>query len=239
MLKLKPKIFCVPFAGGSSYSYNGFKKLATSVEIIPIELPGRGRRIFEPLNTDIRSLAEDVFNQVRPALDAPYAIYGHSMGSVVTYLVARRIVNENLPQPLHLFVTGRGGPSVPDHEPDHHQLPRDELMAKVHEMGGSPEEFLQNEDIIDHFEPIIRADFQAVETYQHIAEKPMDIPITCMIGDEEETTYEQALAWNAETTSSLEINKFPGKHFFIFDHDKEIISIIEKTVKVAMTMQTS
>src|SRR5206468_3788359 len=108
----------LPYAGGSQYSYSGFTGAAkrNGINIIPIEVPGRGSRINEPLLVNISDMVNDIFDQVKDHLKAPYGIYGHSMGTILGYLLTRKIVNENLNKPCHLFFSGSGGPSVKDQQ---------------------------------------------------------------------------------------------------------------------------
>src|SRR5687768_2395386 len=100
-------VYCLPFAGGNRYSYQGYVKVAPPfLNIIPIELPGRGSRIKENLVPDLDLMVDDVYAQIKGDLDQPYAIYGHSMGGLLTYLLTKKIRENGHPAPLHLFLTG-------------------------------------------------------------------------------------------------------------------------------------
>jgi surfactin synthase thioesterase subunit len=212
-------LFCLPFAGGSSYHYREFQKFTASfIHIIPIELPGRGRRFSEPLLTDIHEMVEDVLIQIRPELDKPYAIYGHSLGAKLGYLLTKRIINGNLPEPLHLFLSGCEGPSIEPKERNRHLLPRKEFMEMLNRFEGTPVEVLENRELMDFFEPVIRADFQAVDTYVYNQSKPFDIPVTVMIGKNERFTPEGVMKWQDITTRKISVKEFPGGHFFLFNH---------------------
>jgi surfactin synthase thioesterase subunit len=227
----KVKLFCLPFAGGSRYSYNGYVKSAPSnLLVVPVELPGRGLRFNEELLVSAHTMVDDLFQQISGDLNQPYAIYGHSMGTLLGYLLTKRILKEKLRKPQHLFFSGRGGPSVKYDEPPRYALPKSEFVKKLRELGGSPDEVLEDDGLIDFFEPILRADFKAVETFEYEASEPFDIPITVMIGTNEKTNYEQAMAWKKETVSEVTVRQFPGKHFFIFQFEKEVIKIISKNL---------
>jgi surfactin synthase thioesterase subunit len=234
----KINLFCLPFAGGSKYSYRGYTEIAPQfLNIIPIEIPGRGSRFKENLLTDIDKMVDDVFNQISDRLSHPYAIYGHSMGSLIGYLLTKKIIKENLNQPLHLFFTGCVGPSVRNKETKRHLLPKDQFLQKIKELGGSPDEILNEPELMGFFEPILRADFQAVETYEYEEPIAFNIPIDIVIGIEERATYEGALAWQKETTYPVEIRQFPGKHFFIFEYEHEIIKIISSKLNSIIIQQ--
>lgn len=230
-MTLDIKLFCLPFAGGSSYAYNGFKECRTQgITVVPIELPGRGKRINEKLLTTMGAMVDDVMDHLASDLSSPYAIYGHSMGTLIGYLVAKEIIRRNLPQPLHLFFSGSAGPSFDDGAPKRHLLPEVEFIAELKRLGGIPEELYQSPEIMEFFEPILRADFQVVETYEYVSAPPFDIPISCMIGLQEKISVQDATTWQLETTSKVTIRQFPGNHFFIFDHEEVIMQLVKRTL---------
>jgi surfactin synthase thioesterase subunit len=212
------KLFCIPFAGGSSYSYKGLSdELHSSVEAVMLELPGRGRRFPEPLLTDAHAIADDLYKQVTAQLHEPYAFYGHSLGSLLAFLLTRRIMNDGHRKPLYLFLSGCEAPSVLPRE-IRHLLPKREFKEVVRSFGGCPPDVLNNEELMEIFEPILRADFKAYETYIHEAGTKLDVPIVAMIGDEEDLAMEEVKKWQAETSSRMSLYLFPGDHFFIYRH---------------------
>ena len=111
--------------------------MANFINIIPLELPGRGKRISEPLLSDIQSMTDDLFLQIKTSIMSPYAFYGHSLGALLGYLLVKRILDEKLPPPLHLFFSGRAGPSVQDKDKDIYALPKKEFIQKLKEYDGS------------------------------------------------------------------------------------------------------
>jgi surfactin synthase thioesterase subunit len=234
------KLICFPFAGGSSYSYQRFEKyLPNNIKIVNAELPGRGRRMDEPLEKDIRKMAADVFHAIKPFLNSPYAIYGHSMGALLGYLVAQLIYNEGFPLPIGLFVSGRGGPSLIERKERRYDLPQPEFFSVLKELGGCPEEILADEVMMEFFEPIIRADFEAVETFKYQPENPLHLPVEAMIGRSEDITEHEARLWEKETTGTFNLTYFEGDHFFIYQHEHEIINMIIKKLNHHESRQIS
>ncbi|MDY6988826.1 MAG: alpha/beta fold hydrolase [Thermodesulfobacteriota bacterium] len=227
----KVNVFCLPFAGGAFYSYNGLQRCTPAfINTVSVDLPGHGKRIGEPLLANIHEMADDVFQQIKNDLDEPYAIYGHSMGATLGYLVAQRLEGANMPKPLHLFFTGRQGPPVESKEKDAYMLPKERFIQRLKEYDGIPDEVLRENELMDFFEPVLRADFQAIGTYQYEDRPPLDIPVTVIIGLDDNTTYEEALTWQKVTTRQITIRQFPGGHFFIFDHLHEISQIISRNL---------
>ncbi|MDQ3191153.1 MAG: alpha/beta fold hydrolase [Bacteroidota bacterium] len=228
-MKEKINLYCLPFAGGSSYSYNVFTPhLSSNVNLVPVELPGRGKRSREALLNEADLMADDVFAKIKSNLvsGVPYAIFGHSMGGLLGYLLTRKILENNLPLPLHLFISGRSGPSYNDDREKYYLLPKQEFRDKLKELGGSPKEVLENDDLMDFFEPILRADFQVVETYNHQEEAPFSVPASIMIGDEDKISLEAARLWQKETSQPIKLHSFTGGHFFVFQHLTSICKII-------------
>lgn len=220
-------LFCLPFAGGNIYSYRKFEQyFPDSITLVTFDLPGHGRRLKEPLLTDLERMTGDIFHQVQDRLDGPYALYGHSMGSLLAYLLGKRIAPTAFAQPLHLFVSGRQGPPVQSQERNWHLLPKDAFIRNLLEYGGIPQEIVAEEELMDLFVPILRADFQAVSEYRYEEAAPLNIPVTVMFGSDEGLVHEDVLQWQRVTTQPIVVRQFSGNHFFLFDHLPEISRMI-------------
>jgi len=235
----KVKLICIPFAGGSKYAYQSFNKFCPqTIELITLELPGRGARHGERRLTDIASMVRDIFTQIKPYLSArdnaigignSYVLYGHSMGALLVYELIKFIRAENLQLPMALFLTGHGAPGTRI-ETSRHLLSKDEFINEIRSLGGSPEEVLQDETLMLFFEPILRADFEAIETYEYEECEKFDIPITVVIGSHEETTQKEAKEWKEISDNEFELLELPGKHFFIFEHAEKLMQLIVKKI---------
>lgn len=219
-------LFCLHFAGGNKYSYLPLKEhLVRSINLITLELPGRGRRFNEPLLTDVNSIVDDLFEQLKGHGSEPYAVFGHSMGAILTYLLAHKIAESDFDDPNHLFVSGCKAPKVKRKLPYYHDLPKDEFVEKIRKMGGCPKEILEDDELMSLFEPSLRADFKAVETHIYTKKEPLKTPITVFIGNQDKVSWDEAKLWQEETIHPIDIKEFEGNHFFIFDHKKEIATL--------------
>jgi len=219
-------LFCFPFAGGNSYSYKAIEAaLPVGIRLVPFELPGRGTRSRELPKNTLMELVEDAFANLKGRLQGPYAFFGHSMGASLAHELARRIVRAGLTPPLYLFVSGRQAPSVPEKR-RRWDLPKEQFLDMLRRLGGCPPEILQSEEFMEFFEPILRADFEAVETHVSKPGSPLDVPIAVLIGDQDEVTREEAQQWQHETTREIAVSQFRGGHFFIFEHQREIADLI-------------
>lgn len=228
-------LFCLPFAGGHKYSYREYQENAPyRLNVQTLEYPGRVGRIQEPHIDDIRALTDYVYEQIAGKLDeSDYAIYGHSMGGLIAYLLTLKIIGNGLKPPLHLFITGTSGPSSASRfEKIRHLLPPDEFIEEMRELDGIPDAILQNADLLSFFEPILRADFKACETYVHQEAPPFDIPVTVITGTDEDMAMEDIHLWQEITSQKVDFRQLPGKHFFIFQHPAEIIRIIAQKLSI-------
>lgn len=233
----RPIIYTIPFAGGSSYSfYPLIKAVDHALEVRPLEYPGRGQLMGEDLVSDANTLAEVVFEQLRRKLDgAPYAMLGHSMGCLVNILVTRLLVEFGLPLPVHLFMSAMAGPSRLPQEDGRHLLSGDEFWSTVESMGGTPKEVTEDEAIRDFFEPILKSDFKALDTYVYTPGVVLDIPISVMFGRSDKIEPETAQLWQRETSRPIDIRMFEGGHFFLFEKIDEtapyICQAVEETLR--------
>lgn len=214
-----PRLYCLPFSGGSSYSYRELEAAANGrFRVEALDLAGHGRRLGERPGTSMDALVEDAIRTMAIPPGAPYALYGHSLGALLAYLVARRFREEGFPLPLHLFVSGKQGPTVPRAASPRHLLDEPAFREMLRSLGGVPEEVLGDRELMEIFLPILRADFEAVDTYRHTASPPLPIPITAFLGDRDEASPEEAGAWALETSAPFRLHVLPGDHFFVNRH---------------------
>lgn len=229
----KINLFCFPFAGGNKYSYREYEQVLPSfLNLIPVEYPGRGARSKEPFITNMDELIDDLYARICHTIDeADYAFYGHSMGGVVAYFLIRKIIDRRHRMPLHLFITGTTGPSaVSREEKKRHLMGEREFIDEIKELDGCPEEVLQNKELWDYFEPVLRADFAVSEAFSYVYDDPFDIPMTVITGAEEDMEATDIHLWQQETTCTVDFRQMPGKHFFILKYPHEVVQIIAEKI---------
>jgi surfactin synthase thioesterase subunit len=226
----RARFFCFPYVGGGSSIYRGWSgDESKEVEIIPVELPGRDKRMLEEPFSRLLPLV-GALAEALPR-DKPFAFFGHSMGALIAFELACELHRRGSELPFCLFVSGAGAPQVPRRSPPRHVLPDDELVAELRDLGGTPEEVLQDSGMMELFLPTIRADFAIVETYQHAQSNILGCPIIVLRGDEDrETTREDALAWRLQTSSSFRLHTFHGGHFFLHSAKSAILGLISNAI---------
>ncbi len=233
------KLFCFPYAGGSAVIYNQWKQyLDSTIEVRPIELAGRGKRINEQLYNDVPEVIEDVWNILKNEINnTKYVFYGHSMGAMIAYEVAQRMQKYNYPKPLHIFFSGRSAPHVKrEDEKKYHLMPEDKFRKEIIELGGTPPEFFEHPELLEVFLPLLKNDFKLSETNTHNGEiQPLDINITIFLGKDDDLTSEQCDGWKKHSTKLCSIHYFEGGHFFIHEETEQLIKLMNTTLTTLTT----
>lgn len=229
----KTKLFCFPFAGGSSLAYNPWRKEVTSsIDLIPVELAGRGVRNQEQLYSNLQMAVDDLFEQIVPQLvHARYAFFGHSMGSWIVYELVKKIQNENFNLPEHVFFSGKEAPHVNKDRVYSESLNDEQLIEHICQFGGIPDELLRSEEFMSSYLRILRADLQLIEHYQPNGIEKVMCPISVLNGIDDDLDLADLLAWEKLTTETCRIYHFNGGHFFIREQMKHVIDTINDTLK--------
>lgn len=222
------RLFCFPFAGGGA---SVFRKWAghfgESIQLFGIQLPGRENRLADEPLTDMADVVRTLAAEIAPYLDRPYAFFGHSLGSLVSYALARELRAVGAPGPTHLFVSGRRAPNLSSGRRALHDLPRAELLDELRGLEGTPSAVLENEELLELFLPLLRADFKINETYAHAPAAALPCGATVMGGlSDAAASRAQLEAWREHFDGKVDVAMFPGGHFFIDDARAQIVERI-------------
>ncbi|WP_323144820.1 thioesterase II family protein [Massilia phyllosphaerae] len=231
------KMFCFPYAGGGAQCFSSFQtKIKSEVDVYVASLPGRGARFQTPPYTSIEKFIEDAYIELKPFLDKPFVLFGHSMGALLAFEVAKYIMANNLPPPQAIFVSGCSAPSQRRSGQNLHKLDNVELRKKLSNYSGTPQEVLDHDELMDLVLPAIRADFQMIENYTYKKCSELKSPIYVLIGaDDEHVTHLDALEWSKETTSQFDLKKIKGGHFFTNTAGDEVADFINE--KIALVLE--
>ncbi len=211
------RLFCFPHAGGgASFFRSWIGILPPDIEVCPVQLPGRENRLKEPPFDQFTPLIHALVEGLSPYLTLPFAFFGHSMGALISFGLARQLRIENLPVPMHLFVSAYRAPQIPNTEPPLHQLPESAFVKKLLGFNGTKQEVMENDELRQFLLPILRADFAVCETYSHTAEEPLTCPITVFGGAQDSrVSHDYLAAWREQTSSYFTLRKLPGDHFYL------------------------
>lgn len=208
------RLFCFSYVGGNASAYREWTSGAGDVDVCPVQLPGRDKRLAEPPFQRLMPLVETLAD-VLP-LERPFAFFGHSLGALVGFELARELRRRDGQGPVKLFVSAARPPQLLATEAPRHLLSDRELVEEVRRLGGTPEEVLRNAELMELFLPVLRADFAVADTYEYSPEAPLPCPIHAFGGQEDsKVAREDLLAWKQQTASAFALDMFPGGHFFL------------------------
>lgn len=225
----KPQLFMLHFAGGNGDSFNFMNPYLGEFKIETIELPGRGASSDEMLIKDFATAANYVYTQIKKRITSRhFLVYGHSMGASLAFKATRMLEEDNI-TPLCLIVSGNAGPKIKENK-KRYLLEDQEFIVEVKKLGGLPTAFLESQELLDYFIPILKADFEISEENNLGSESIIKTPIYCVMGDVEKHV-EDITNWSQYTTSLFNYEILTGNHFFIFDNAEKVGSIIKECYK--------
>jgi surfactin synthase thioesterase subunit len=226
------RLFCLPYAGGGASVFREWPAgLPRAVDVCPVRLPGREDRIGEPSHTSMSRLVDEVAAAMRPLLDRPFALFGHSMGALIAFELARELRRRGS-EPEWLFVSGCCAP--------HRQtstgltgLPDERFVEALNrKYGGIPDAILNAPELLEFLLPVVRADLSLVDSYDHRAEPPLECPISGFGGVVDPTVgHDDLVAWREHTVGRFECEMLPGGHFFVKDSSAALRRRIEERLR--------
>jgi pyochelin biosynthesis protein PchC len=224
------RLVCLPHAGGSVTAYHPLSAaLATDVDVVAVQYPGRQDRRGEACVEDIDELADRVVEALAHEAPAtqPFALLGHSMGAIVAFEVARRLeAGAGVPPPVRLFASGRRAPSRYRHE-NLHERGADALLGELRALDGTHAQLLEDPEVLAMFLPSLMGDYRAIETYRSAPGATVACPVTALVGDEDpRATLDEVRAWADHTTGGFEMHVFAGGHFFLNDHVTGVAEVV-------------
>ena len=222
------RLFCFPYAGGGVSIFRGWPDgLPADVEVCPVQLPGRGTRLMEPPFTRLAPLIQALAQALSPLLDKPFAFFGHSLGALISFELARQLRRQYGVQPARLFISADRAPQIANRDPLTHSLPEGEFMRELRRLKGTPRELLEDQEVIQIMLPILRADFAVYETYGYSTEPALNCPISAFGGLQDQRVSRGDLeAWRDQTSDSFSLRMFPGDHFFLHSTQPVLLRVL-------------
>lgn len=228
-------LLCLPYSGASAMVYSRWRRqLPSWLHLQPVELPGRGSRYAEPLHTDLRELARQLAQELRPTLNSPYALFGHSLGALLACELAHALRALGCPEPLALFASGTAAPTLRSEYDRGFAEPKTDaqLIEQLRTLNGTSEEVLANQELMSLTLPILRADFLLCGGYRPLQRPLLNCPVHVLGGKADRATGEQLIGWSKETHGSFSVDMLAGGHFFIHEHEARVLSLIKGHLEV-------
>ncbi|GAF82156.1 unnamed protein product [marine sediment metagenome] len=223
------RLFCFPYAGGGASVFRSWvNRLPSDIETIGIQMPGLESRIMEPPVETIAMVVEMLVPEMHSKLDKPFALFGHSLGALISFELTRSLRVRYGLQPLHMFVAGIRAPQILDKNSPIHGLPETDFLKELQRRySGIPEEILENPDILQLVLPGLRASFKMYECYEYMEGHPLNCDITAFGGYEDKVaTTEDLEAWRRQTNRSFSLQMLPGNHFFITSEQQHFLQTL-------------
>lgn len=226
------RLFVFPYAGGSVQAFQSWSGyFPVEVDLCLVNLPGHGKRFGERAFVRLTRLVEVLADQIACEIQPPFIFYGHSMGALVSFELARELFRRYGDGPSHLFLSGHGAPHLPKSEPDTFNLPDSEFIANLKRLNGTPLQLLNDPEARQIFLPMLRADFEVVNTYEYRDAQPLLCPLSIYGGLQDMDVPVASLsAWEVHTSATCKVRLFEGDHFFIHDSRSEFVQILRNDV---------
>lgn len=214
------RLFCMHHAGGSAAAFRAWAEPLGrhGIEVWALQLPGRENRWRERPFEDLATAVQACVGALVPHLDTPYAILGHSVGAKLAFAVAQALADATAPAAGHLVLSAARAPQFQREDRFiRHDLPRDELLAALERLGGTPPQLLDRPDFLDLLLPVLRADLRLNETAQSHPPRQLAVPVSVFGGlDDRDVTHEHLRAWLSWTRAPGEVQQLPGGHFYLY-----------------------
>jgi len=230
-------LFCFPSSGSSASMYHAWvnKVKLHHIKLITLEYHGRGTRFSEPFAPSINSLCQDLLRQIKPYLapHQPIAFFGHSLGGLVCFEMARLMKKQGMPLPAHLIISSRQSPLCTPPTMLSPVRSDDELTETLFNMGGLPESILAHSELMALLLPIIRSDLNLNQRYWCNDLSSLPIPITTIYGNQDPVIKrDNVLKWQQFTDREFKILTMSGDHFYFNkETDKFLLNLIELLIQ--------
>lgn len=222
-------LLCLPCAGASATMYLRWRRLLPHwVQVVPVELPGRGARLAEPPADDFDALVAQLCVEQAGALRGNFAIFGHSMGALLAFGMTRRLHAMGLALPRALLVSASAAPSQRD--PDRFAGKTDDasLIADLRKQGGTPEEVFASDELMRITLDVLGADYRLCDDFRYPGEAPLPMPVHVFAGRQDDIDAARMHAWSAEAGGAFTLDGFDGGHFFIRQHEAAFLAALTR-----------
>lgn len=226
------RLYCFPYAGGSASVFHAWRAaLAPDIEVVAVQMPGRAERLFDPMPRRIEPLVAALAEAIAPPRGRPFAFFGHSLGGLVAFELARLLQRRGAALPERVIVSGCDAPGHRKPDRAMHRLEDEAFVNVLRDYNGTPPEILANRELLRLLLPAVRADFEISETYVPLSDLPLDRPLTVLVGTHDERHSDDAVdGWARETHHACDVHWFDGDHFFINPRRDAVLACVRRAL---------
>lgn len=222
-------LFCVPYAGGNEGVFRRWLPyLPDHVEVFGLGRPGLGSRVLEAPLRDFEALIQDAATELLRQAGSIYFLFGHSLGALIAFEIARTIEMFGAPLPTRLIVSGaQAPPNRKTQQESTHQLPMQDFLQRIRELKGTPPEVVEDPKLIELLLPGLRTDFRFVEEYVYNPGPPISVPIDVIGGAQDgDLSPEDLNGWAALTRNACSVSVMEGGHFFLHENCEGLFDLL-------------
>ena len=225
-MQKKLRLFCFPYAGGNTSTYASWQDDLKDICVVPVNMKGRALRIFEDPLSDMFTLVDELYKEIEPFLDAPFAFYGHSLGGLVAFSLLKKIEQEKSVFAQTLILGACRPPHLRDRLKD---FTDKTLINKLKAHANTPQEILESQEMMDLILPMIRADYKLVNSCE-VEETKILRSKVLLLNCEEDIEREMYLEWEKYFKNKCEYKNLEGGHFFVQEERESLLKVLKEVL---------
>lgn len=231
--QITTRIFCIhPVGAGASMFSHFLYHAPANTEVMAFQLPGRENRIGEAYFEDVPLLIEQMASAMKPYLDMPFIVMGHSFGGILGYELIRYLKTNFGQSPLRLFISGTIAPQLTKKWKERDVISQTAIFTNSEDRLLALMSYIDDVEFLKKILPVMRKDMPLIMNYQYHENGKLDIPITAYAADKDEVVHAHEVAcWREQTTADFELEVVPGDHWFLSRNKDQILAKLSDMVR--------
>jgi surfactin synthase thioesterase subunit len=221
-------IFLFPYGGGSAASYRSYANRFPSRtgRVVPVEIPGRGKRSHEEYAKSIPECAALALEEIDTESET-YILHGHCMGALLAFEAIKLIEAIGGTLPIFMLASGRNAPGhVNDWLRRVPEMDDRSLFKELQEFGGIPRGL--SFAMAQHFLTVLRNDQAMIRDYVP-GETRISVPILALASRDDKMTNAAGVAnWKNYTSKFLSIEWLDGQHYSFLSQPDRVALYVEE-----------